>query len=117
MNEVEANGFDIADTDGDSIIDMVAIGQGWDQNVSYATRSSVGGTWSTNNLAGIGDYVAADVSIADINGDGNMDFLVPTMLTVSTVNSAGAGQQQQLTTENLVDINTVNIILNDGSGN
>jgi hypothetical protein len=113
----DANGMDIADTDNDGIIDMVAIGQGWDQNVSYATRSSVGGTWSTNNLAGIGDYVASDVSIADINGDGNMDFLVPTMLTVSTVNSAGAGQQQQLTTDNLVDINTVNIILNDGSGN
>ena len=117
MNEVEANGMDIADTDNDGIIDMVAIGQGWDQNVSYATRSSVGGQWTTNNLADIGDYVAADVSIADINGDGNMDFLVPTMLTVSTVNSAGAGQQQQLTTDNLVDINTVNIILNDGSGN
>ena len=116
MNEVEANGMDIADTDGDGIIDMVAMGQGWDQNVSYATRSSVGGTWATNNLAYIGEYVASDISIADINGDTHMDFLVPTMLTVSTVNSAGAGQQQQLTTENLVDINTVNIILNDGQG-
>ncbi len=117
MNEVDINGFDIADTDNDAIIDMVAIGQGWEQNVSYATRTSVGGTWATNNLAGIGDYVASDVSIADINGDGDMDFLVPTMLTVTNVNSAGAGQQRQLTTDNLVDINTVNIILNDGSGN
>ena len=109
--------MDIADTDGDGVIDMVAVGQGWEQNVSYATRSSVGGQWSTNNYAGIGEFVAADVTIDDINGDGKMDFLVPTMLTVSTVNSAGAGQQQQLTTDNLVDINTVNIILNDGSGN
>ncbi|MCS5535795.1 MAG: hypothetical protein NZ802_08070, partial [Candidatus Poseidoniales archaeon] len=112
----DANGMDIADTDADAIIDMVAMGQGWEQNVTYATRTTVTGTWTTNNLAGIGDYVASDISIADINGDGDMDFLVPTMLTVSTVNSAGAGQQRQLTTDNLVDINTVNIILNDGQG-
>ena len=117
MNEnQDANGFDIADSNADGIIDMVAMGQGWDQNVSYATRTSVGGVWTTNNLAHIGEYVASDVSIADINGDGAMDFLVPTMLTVTTVNSASAGQQQQLTTDNLRDINTVNIILNDGQG-
>ena len=87
MNEnQDANGFDIADSNADGIIDMVAMGQGWDQNVSYATRTSVGGVWTTNNLAHIGEYVASDVSIADINGDGAMDFLVPTMLTVTTVN-------------------------------
>ena len=33
----DANGMDIADTDNDGVIDMVAIGQGWEQNVSYAT--------------------------------------------------------------------------------
>ena len=32
--------MDISDTDNDGVIDMVAIGQGWEQNVSYATRSS-----------------------------------------------------------------------------
>ena len=116
MNEIEANGFDIADTDNDGVIDMIAMGQGWEQNVSYATSTTVG-TWNTNNYAYVGQYVAADVSIADINDDGNMDFLIPTMLTVSTVNSAGAGQQRSLTTDNLRDINTVNIVLNDGSGN
>ncbi len=113
----DITGFDIADTDSDGIIDMAAMGQGWEQNISYMTRTSVGGTWTTNNIAYIGEYVAADVTIADINGDGDMDFLVPTMLSMSTVNSAGAGQQRSLTTENLRDVNTVNIILNDGSGN
>jgi len=118
FNENEdITGFDIADTDSDGIIDMAAMGQGWEQNVSYMTRTSVGGTWTTNNIAYIGEYISADISIADINGDGDMDFLVPTMLTISTVNSAGAGQQRSLTTANLRDINTVNIILNDGNGN
>jgi hypothetical protein len=113
----DITGFDIADTDSDGIIDMAAMGQGWEQNISYMTRTSVGGAWTTNNIAYLGEYVAADVTIADINGDGDMDFLVPTMLSMSTVNSAGAGQQRSLTTENLRDVNTVNIILNDGNGN
>ncbi|MDP6900137.1 MAG: VCBS repeat-containing protein [Candidatus Thalassarchaeaceae archaeon] len=109
--------LDVADTDGDNVVDMVAMVEGWEQNITYATRTSVGGTWNTGNKANIGEYVGADVSITDINQDGHMDFLVPTMLTVSSVNSAGSGQQKSLTTDNLRDINTVNIILNDGTGN
>ncbi|MEE3083123.1 MAG: hypothetical protein VX320_03410, partial [Candidatus Thermoplasmatota archaeon] len=115
-NECPCFGFDVADTDGDNVVDMIAGVEGWEQNITYATRSSVGGSWTTGNKAHIGNYVGADLSIVDINQDGHMDFLVPTELTVSTVNSAGSGQQRSLTTDNLRDINTVNIILNDGSG-
>ena len=108
--------FDVADSNGDGDIDMVAMTDGWDQNITYATRSGVNNNWNTGNLVNFGAYVAADVSIEDINQDGEMDFLIPTQLTVTEVNSAGTGQDIQLTTENLQDINTVNIVLADGSG-
>ncbi|MDP6905852.1 MAG: VCBS repeat-containing protein, partial [Candidatus Thalassarchaeaceae archaeon] len=116
-NDCPCFGFDVADTDNDNVVDMIAGVEGWQQNITYATRSAAGANWNVGNKANIGQFVGADVTISDINQDGSPDFLVPTELTVSSVNSAGSGQQRSLTTDNLRDINTVNIILNDGNGN
>ena len=104
----------IADTDGDNVVDMMAMIQG--TNVTYATRTTVGGQWTTGNIVQIGDYIGGDVYIQDIDQDGNMDFVVPTIYTVDNLNSAGGGSTISASQSNLRDINTVNIILNDGSG-
>ena len=106
--------FDIADTDNDGTIDFVAMVDGWDQNVTYAERN--GNNWVTGAKADIGEFVGASVAINDVNQDGHVDFVVPTMLTVTSVTSTGLGNQTVLSTDNLVDLNTVNIILSDGSG-
>ena len=65
--------IDVADTDGDTVVDMVGTNDGWDQNVTYATGG--GTTWTTGNLAFIGDFVGSDVSLEDINQDGHMDLV------------------------------------------
>ncbi len=106
--------LDVADSDGDGVIDMVAMNDGWNQNVTYATGG--GTTWATGNLAFIGDFVGSDVSLEDINQDGHMDLVVPSMLTVTTVTSTALGNSTILSTDNLQDQNTVQIILSDGSG-
>jgi hypothetical protein len=114
MASAETGGFDIADTDGDGEIDMVAMVEGWEQNITYAERS--GTTWTVGSKAPIGDFVGASVAIEDVNQDGDVDFVVPTMLSVTTVTSTGRGNTTLLSTDNLADLNTVNIILSDGSG-
>ena len=106
--------IDIADTDADGVIDMVAMTEGWEQNITYALRN--GANWNIGNKADIGDFVGASVTIEDVNQDGHVDFVVPTLLTVTSVTSTGLGNQTLLNTDNLLDLNTVNIILSDGSG-
>ena len=111
--------LDVADTDNDGYVDLVAMTDGWDQNVTFATRTILGGSvgnWITGNYAYIGNAVGSTVSIEDINQDGHMDFVVPSLITVTTVTSTALGNSTILTTDNLRDQNTVQIILSDGAG-
>ncbi|MBI31481.1 MAG: hypothetical protein CMB72_02635 [Euryarchaeota archaeon] len=106
--------LDVADTDSDGHVDLVAMTDGWDQNVTYATKN--GANWVTGNYAYIGNAVGSSVSIEDINQDGSVDFVVPSLFTVTTVTSTALGNTTLLSTDNLQDQNTVQIILSDGSG-
>ena len=108
--------IDVEDTDGDGIIDMVAAVDGIEGRVSYATRSGVNSNWDTRNYINLGNYKGASITISDVNGDGNMDFFVPTELTLTRLQDSSSKNQTYTTVENLRELNSVEIILSDGQG-
>ena len=106
--------MDIADTDDDGEIDMIAAVDGITGNISYATRSST--SWNTQNYVFLGDYLGADITIVDVNNDGEVDFFVPTELTLTRVQDSSAQNQTYLLLDNLREINSVEIVLANPNG-
>ena len=106
-------GIDIADTTDDDInqINLIAAVDGITGNVSYATRN--GNTWNTQNYVAFGDYLGASLTIADVNNDGELDFFVPTSLTLLDTQESTAQNQTYLLRPNLRAVNTVQILLAD----
>ncbi len=107
-------GIDIADSDGDGEIDLIAVVDGITGNISYAKKT--GSSWDTQNYVYLGDYLGASLTIADVNRDGNMDFFVPTEVTLTRVQDSSARNQTYLLLDNLREVNTVEIILSNPSG-
>ena len=68
-------GFDIGDMDDDGIIDVVAINDGNTENVSYATITQSTHTFSQTKTVYFGPYIAWEVTVAELNGDGEPDFV------------------------------------------
>ena len=107
-------GLDIADSTPDddvNEIDIIAAVDGITGNVSYATKTSSG--WDTQNYVGFGDYLGASVTIADVNQDGELDFFVPTSLTLLDTQESTVQNQTFLLRPNLRALNTVQILLAD----
>lgn len=107
-------GLDISDTDDDGEVDLIAAVDGITGNISYATLS--GSSWDTQNYVMLGDYLGASITIADVNRDGNMDFFVPTEVTLTRLQDSSAQNQTYLLVDNLREINTVEIILSNPTG-
>ena len=107
-------GIDIADTDDNSEIDLIAAIDGITGNISYATKS--GSSWDTQNYVHLGDYLGASLTIVDVNRDGEVDFFVPTEVTLTRLQDSTAQNQTYLLLENLREINSVEIILADPGG-
>ena len=111
-------GFDIADSTPDddvNEIDIIAVVDGITGNVSYATKTSSG--WDKQNYVDFGDYLGASVTIADVNQDGELDFFVPTSLTLLDTQESTVQNQTFLLRPNLRALNTVQILLADPDGN
>jgi hypothetical protein len=111
-------GIDISDTtpdDDTNEINLIAAIDGIEGRVNYATKS--GTSWNTQNYVNeLGDYLGASLTIADVNRDGEMDFFIPTELTLEIIQDSSSQNQTYLSLENLRATNTVEIILGDGSG-
>jgi hypothetical protein len=110
-------GLDIADSTPDddvNEIDIIAAVDGITGNVSYATKTSTG--WDTQNYVDFGDYLGASVTIADVNQDGELDFFVPTSLTLLDTQESTVQNQTFLLRPNLRALNTVQILLADPNG-
>jgi len=107
-------GIDIKDTDDNGEIDLIAAVDGITGNLSYATK--VGSSWDTQNYVVLGDFKGASITIEDINRDGEMDFFVPTELTLTRVQDSSSQNQTYLFLDNLREINSVEIILANPAG-
>ncbi len=107
-------GIDIKDTDDNGEIDLIAAVDGITGNLSYATK--VGSSWDTQNYVLLGDFKGASITIEDINQDGEMDFFVPTELTLTRVQDSSSQNQTYLFLDNLREINSVEIILANPAG-
>ena len=107
-------GLDIADSTPDdevNEIDIIAVVDGITGNVSYATKTSTG--WDKQNYVDFGDFLGASVTIADVNQDGELDFFVPTSLTLLDTQESTVQNQTFLLRPNLRALNTVQILLAD----
>jgi len=107
-------GIDIADTtpdDDTNEINLIAVVDGITGNVSYATRN--GNNWDTRNYVPFGDYLGASITISDVNQDGELDFFVPTSLTLLDTQESTVQNQTFLLRPNLRALNTVQILLAD----
>ena len=71
----EFGGFDIADIDNDGIIDVVAINDANTENVTYATINPTTHTYSQSKTVYFGPYIAWEVTVGELNGDGEPDFV------------------------------------------
>ncbi|GIS49800.1 MAG: hypothetical protein Ct9H90mP24_0920 [Methanobacteriota archaeon] len=99
-------GFDIADSTPDddvNEIDIIAAVDGITGNVSYATKTSSG--WDKQNYVDFGDFLGASVTIADVNQDGELDFFVPTSLTLLDTQESTVQNQTFLLRPNLRALN------------
>ena len=111
-------GIDIADSTPDdevNEIDIIAAVDGITGNISYATKN--GNTWDTQNYVDFGDFLGASVTIADVNQDGELDFFVPTEVTLLDTQESTVQNQTFLLRPNLRALNTVQILLADPDGN
>ena len=96
-------------------IDLITAVDGITGNISYATRN--GNSWNTQNYVDFGDYLGASVTIADVNQDGELDFFVPTEITLLDTQESTVQNQTFLLRPNLRALNTVQILLADPNGN
>ena len=112
MNVEFANDFDIADIDGNGEIDAMVLNDGNVENVSFVTSAS-SGSWSTPARAYFGPYISYSVTIADLNGDGEPDFVNPTVAYQQNSSDSAGGSTSNFY---LNFPTTVQVTLSDGSG-
>ena len=109
---VSSNDFDIADLGGNGYIDTIAMMDSNAENVSFKTASAQG-TFGNSQNAYFGPYISYAMAVDDLNGDGEPDFVNPTVAyQENTTDSAGG-------TESSFYLNyptTIQVTLSDGNG-
>ena len=111
--------FDIADEDGDGKIDTMAITNDTSVVIHRCANAPCPSQSNWQQITvppTIGSFVPVSVALEDVNQDGDVDLVVPTMYSATINYNANGDPIISYTTENLDDLNTVQIILSDGSG-
>jgi len=110
---VPFGGFDIGDMDDDGVVDVVAINQGNTENVSYATITQSTHTFSQTKTVYFGPYISWEVTVAELNGDGEPDFVHAAKFRQSNSTSSTG----DTTTNYFLELPTsVQVTLSNGAG-
>jgi len=104
--------FDIADLGGNGYVDTIAMMDSNAENVTFMSASAQG-TFGNTQKAYFGPYISYAMAVDDLNGDGEPDFVNPTIaFQENTTDSAGG-------TESGFYLNyptTIQVTLSDGNG-
>ena len=107
-----SNDLAVADVDGDGVADVLAMVDDVVENITYVTASS-SGSWSNPSKVPFGPYAAYTLTVADLNGDQEPDFIVPSLAEAEvSTDSTGASTNNYL----LTAPTSIQITLSDGSG-
>ena len=107
-----SNDLSVGDMNDDGTTDVIAMVDDLVENITYVTSSS-SGTWSTPTKAPFGPYAAFTLSVADLNGDQEPDFIVPSLAEAEvSTDSTGATTNNYL----LTAPTSIQITLSDGNG-
>ena len=112
MQTVTSQAISVADMDGDEIIDVLALNDENIENVTYVTSSAVG-TWSNPQLAYFGPYISWTLTVADLNGDNEPDFVNPTIAYQQNSTDSAGGTSSNFF---LNYPTSIQVTLSDGSG-
>ena len=106
----------IADVGGNGYIDTIATVEDGAENVSFKTASTqgnFGATPTSSQTAYYGPYISWNIGVYDLNGDGEADFVNPTLaFQENTTDSAGGSESSFI----LTYPSTIQVTLSDGSG-
>ena len=78
MGVVTTEDFSIADLGGNGYVDTIAVMDGNLENVSYK-QATAQGNFGSSKMAYFGPYISWVIQVADLNGDGEPDFINPTI--------------------------------------
>lgn len=106
-------GFDIGDMDENGVIDVVAINDGNTQNVTYATINEATNTYSASTKVFFGNFIAWEVTIADLNSDQEPDFLHACKFGADESTSSTG---ETTTVYYLNEPTSIGVTLSDGNG-
>ena len=110
---VDFGGFDIGDISDDGIIDVVAMNDANTENVSYATITQSTHTFSSTKTVYFGPYIAWEVTVDELNGDGEPDFIHAAKFRQSNSTSSTG----DTTTNYFLNLPTsVQVTLSNGNG-
>ena len=112
MDTPTSQDLDVADIDGDGVADVLALNDENIVNVTYVTSSS-SGSWSNPQTAYFGPYISWTVTIADLNGDLEPDFINPTIAYQQNSTDSAGGTSSNFF---LNYPTSIQVTLSDGNG-
>ncbi|HJM55469.1 MAG TPA: VCBS repeat-containing protein, partial [Poseidonia sp.] len=112
LQTVTSEDFSIADIGGNGYIDTIALIDSGLENVTYSQTSSQG-NFGTPQLAYFGPYISWTIAVHDLNGDGEPDFVNPTIAYQQNTTDSAGGSTSNFW---LNFPTTVQVTLSDGNG-
>jgi hypothetical protein len=106
------NVFAIADIGGNGYIDTIAMVDEGLENITYSQATSQG-NFGTPQLAYFGPYISWSIGLHDLNGDGEPDFVNPTIAYQQNTTDSAGGSTSNFW---LNFPTTIQVTLSDGNG-